>query len=481
MASQPTVVIVRFAPWMTFKNAHPHDLMWPCSLIYSAAIARQLGWRVDLLDLHVEVLDEAAIVARIVGARPELVIMDTMTPTASLARQVAQKVKAKCPGVPIVGVGQHASEATEHLLKGESGYDGVLRGEPEAALRSLFGGTPLREVPGAGWVEGDGLHTFQGKQELRSLDEELPPLDPTGLQLDAYRMRSVAVPRFGKVRWGFLLTSRGCPYPCTFCSPTLRQSYGTGFRAHSAERVVDDMARLNRDFGVHAFYTIDDVFSLHKGRVRRICELLIARRLPIQWTIQTRADLLDAEMCTLLKRAGCEAVKMGIESGVPRILELIRKDETREEMLSAARSVRRAGMSLTAYYMLGHPTETRAEMFETMAYAREIDADMVQVAFHTPYPGSATWEQYSDRVKDLDLLNHYETQHLNASEVDNGELEQLQRRFYLEYYFTPRVLARYARHRLLYRLTDAEEWKLALLTLKYLALERGRAGASHAA
>lgn len=478
MSSRPSVAIVRFAPWMTFKNAHPHDLMWPCTLLYVAGIARRLGCPVDLLDLHVETLDLPGIVARVVSSRPDIVILDTMTPTASLAKQVSVQLRERLPSAVIVGVGQHATEASAHLLAAPSGYDGVVRGEPEASLRTLFEGTPLREVPGSAWLDGDRLVEHGGKQELRNLDEELPPLDPTGLDLDAYRMRSVAVPQFGQVRWGFLLTSRGCPYPCTFCSPTLRQSYGTGFRAHSAERVVDDMERLYRDHGVTAFYTIDDVFSLHKGRVKKICELLIARRLPIHWTIQTRADLLDDAMCTLLRRAGCVAVKMGIESGVPRILELIRKDETREEMLSAAHAVRRAGMSLTAYYMLGHPSETRDEMFATMRYAHEIDADMIQVAFHTPYPGSATWDEFRDRVSDLDELNHYETQHLNASLVGSAELEALQRRFYLEYYFSPRILARYARKRLLYRLTDREEWRLAFLTLRYLALERGKASAS---
>jgi anaerobic magnesium-protoporphyrin IX monomethyl ester cyclase len=477
MASR--LAIVRFAPWMTFKNAHPHDLMWPVGLLYVAGEARRRGWTVDVIDLHVETLTTEALVERLAAFHPDMVLMDTMTPTLKLMKQVGERVRAQLPDVRLYGVGQHASEQPKDLLFTGSPFDGTVRGELDAAVGCLLDGTDIREVDGGTWWDGAQVAERGGKAETKDLDA-LPALEPRGLLLDGYRMRSVAVPRFGRVRWGNLLTSRGCPYPCTFCSPTLRMSHGRGFRKQSAEKVVDDMLRLNRDWGVDAFYTIDDVFSLDHKRVREVCELLIAAKPRFHWTIQTRADLLTDEMCALLYRAGCVQVKMGIESGVPRIIKQIRKNETREEMLEAAKAVHRSGLRLTAYYMLGHPSETLEEMHETIRFAHEIDADMIQVAFHTPYPGSQTWEDFKERVTNLDELNHYETQHLNASEVSNGDLERLQRDFYLKYYFTPRIFGRYLRHRLLYRATDPEEWKLAALSLKYLLLDRGVADASAA-
>ena len=472
-----TLTLVRFAPWMSFQNAHPHDVMWPCALLYAAAMARREGWKTHIVDLHVEDLTVDGIVDRIAGQAPDVVLFDTMTPSAAVAIDTSRRLKDRLPDVLLLGVGQHASEAPKDLLLGEGAYDGILLGEHEHALLEILRGAELREVDGTAWRDGDTLGQHGEKQELKDLGT-LPPISPEGLLLDRYRMRSVAVPQFGKVRWGFMLTSRGCPYPCTFCSPTLRQSYGRGFRAQAPEEVVADMERLHRDWGVTAYYMIDDVFSLHKGRVKAICEGLIALDLPIHWTIQTRADLLNPEMCQLLKQAGCVAVKMGIESGVPRILDLIKKKETREQMLSAASAVHGSGMRLTAYYMLGHPTETRQEMEATFAYAKEIDADMIQVAFHTPYPGSDTWAQYAGEVTDLSELNHYETQHLNASEVDSETLEALQRQFYLRYYLAPKTLSRYLRRRLLYRFSDPGEWKLAASTLRYLLLDRGRKAAT---
>lgn len=472
-----TLTLVRFAPWMSFQNAHPHDVMWPCALLYAAAMARREGWKTHIVDLHVEDLTVDGIVDRIAGQAPDVVLFDTMTPSAAVAIDTSRRLKDRLPDVLLLGVGQHASEAPKDLLLGEGAYDGILLGEHEHALLEILRGAELREVDGTAWRDGDTLGQHGEKQELKDLGT-LPPISPEGLLLDRYRMRSVAVPQFGKVRWGFMLTSRGCPYPCTFCSPTLRQSYGRGFRAQAPEEVVADMERLHRDWGVTAYYMIDDVFSLNKKRVMAICDGLIKANLPISFVIQTRGDLVDQEMCDHLYRAGCVGVKMGVESGVPRILKIIRKNSTRKQMEAAAKAVNSTGMSLTAYYMLGHPTETREEMDETYRFARELDADMIQVGFHTPYPGSQSYADYQDQVHDLSELNHYETQHVNLSQVSSEDLESLQRKFYLRYYFHPRTMARYIRNRALYNFTDPAEWKLAALALRYLLLDRGRVGTS---
>jgi hypothetical protein len=117
-------------------------------------------------------------------------------------------------------------------------------------------------------------------------------------------------------------------------------------------------------------------------------------------------------------------------------------------------------------------------MEETFRFARLVASDMVQMAFHTPYPGSATYEMYKDHVDDLSELSHYETQHVNLSEVDSATLERLQRYFYLRYYFSPPQFMRYLRRRAVYRLTDPTEWQLGLMSMKYLLGNRGRTTAS---
>ncbi len=467
----PRALFIRLAPWLRFQNRHPHDLMWPCSLLYSAAIARQSGWQARVLDTHVEPMDPQALCNEVVNDGADVVFIDSMTPTIQWSIELAELLRARAPSVRIYGIGQHASARPHDVLDERGLFDGILRGEHEAGIAALLSGQAFDTVPGATTWDGE-VHEHGSHAEVKDLGA-LPPLDPQGLHLDRYRMQSATVPQFGKVRWGFLLTSRGCPFPCTFCSQTLRQSYGRGFRGQPAEQVVDDVLRLNRDVGMTAWYTIDDVFSLNRERVAAICEGLIAAGAPTRWVIQTRGELVDPELCRLMKRAGCVGVKMGVESGVPRVLKQIRKQSTPDQMRAGAKAVKESGLQLTAYYMLGHPSETRDEMDQTFRFARELDADMIQVAFHTPYPGSQSWKDQMGHVEDLGELNHYETQHVNLSEVDNATLEKIQRQFYLRYYLHPRVLTRYLRRRLLYRATDAGEWKLAAGTIKYLLLSRG--------
>lgn len=477
---RPQVVFLRFAPWAIFQNNHPHDLMWPVEMLYAKGIAHAAGWNPTVVDLHVDERNRDQLIQHLITLSPDLLLIDTMTPTMAYAREIASGVLNRLPELKIWGIGQHATEQCEDLLYPGSAFSGVLLGEYPGIIADLLACRGERAVESSACLGPDGTIIRTGKKREIADCDSLPPIDPTGLHADRYRMRSIHVPRFGSVKWGYLLTSRGCPFPCTFCSATLRQTYGRKFRAHSAERVVDDMIRLHIDHGVDAFYTIDDVFSLDRDRVVDICHGLIKHNHRIQWTIQTRGDLIDLDILKLMKKAGCVGVKMGIESGVDRILKIIRKNATRDQLLQAARDCQKAGLSLTTYYMVGHPTETRAEMEDTFRFAREVGSDMVQMAFHTPYPGSESYEMVKEKVADLSELNHYETQHVNLSEVDSETMERLQREFYLKYYFSPRQLLKYLRRRAIYRLSDPSEWQLAAMSLKYLLGNRGRVGTSAA-
>ncbi len=478
---RPQVVFLRFAPWAIFQNNHPHDLMWPVEMMYAKGIADAAGWNPTIVDLHVEHFERDDLVQQLVMLEPHLLLIDTMTPTMAYAREIADAVLNRLPDLKIWGIGQHATEQSEDLLYEGSPFSGVLLGEYPGSIADLLACRGERAVDHSATLGSDGTIIQTGtKREIMDCDA-LPPIDPTGLHVDRYRMQSIHVPRFGRLRWGYLLTSRGCPFPCTFCSATLRQTYGKKFRGHSAERVVDDMLRLHLDHGIDAFYTIDDVFSLDRERVVDICHGLIKHNHPIHWTIQTRGDLIDLDLLKLMKRAGCVGVKMGIESGVDRILKIIRKNASRAKLLEAARNCQEAGLILTTYYMVGHPSETREEMEETFRFAKEVGSDMVQMAFHTPYPGSESYEMARDLVADLSELSHYETQHVNLSKVDSATLEKLQRQFYLEYYFSPKRFLKYMRKRALYRMTDPTEWQLAAKSLKYLLGNRGRVGTSASA
>jgi anaerobic magnesium-protoporphyrin IX monomethyl ester cyclase len=469
--SPQRLVILRFAPWMGFENRHPHDLMWPMNALGAAGQALRSGWEAHIIDLHVEDYERQLCLERVLARRPALVLMDTMTPTMAEARLLAATLRRRRPELPLWVAGQHASALPEDLVYEGSPFDGAVAGEYEVAIPSLLDGRTDFEGAVRWDSAAQGIVRHGGPLAAMDLDA-LAAVEPRGLLLDRYQMRSMHVPSFRKQRWGYLQTSRGCPYDCTFCSPTLRQSFGHRWRGHSAERVVDDMRRLHRDHRLTAFYLLDDLFSFDRQRVLDVCQGLISGGPAVSWLVQTRADCLDPEVLAAMRRAGCKGVKIGVEAGSDRILTSLRKGYDRAEILAAARAVKRSGIPLTACFILGNPGETLEDIQQTVQLAMDIRADMIQVAFHTPYPGSETYRIYQQSVSDPSLLNHYDIQAANLSQVSTERMEREQRHLYLRYYLDPRVFFTYLRRRGIYRVTARDEWGLLVNTLRFWQLQK---------
>ncbi|MFH1467469.1 MAG: B12-binding domain-containing radical SAM protein [Pseudomonadota bacterium] len=476
MSAARRLMVVRFAPWMAYADRHPHDLMWPMEALVAAAFARRRGWESRILDLHVEAYEEGQVARRVLAADPELLLITSTSATMAAARLLAARLRRARPGLRAWAVGQHASALPGDLVYPDSPFDGAVRGEWGVAAPALLEGR--HDFEGAAtWSAADGGLRLVGQPaEAHDLDS-LPPIDPSGLHLRRYRMRSMHVPSLRPQRWGYLHTSRGCQHACIFCSPTLRQSYGAAWRGHSAERVVDDLARLQRDHRLSAFYFLDDLFSFDRGRVLAISEELLRRRVRLHWVVQTRADRLDPDVLRAMKAAGCCSVKIGVESGSDRVLRVLGKGVSRDGLLESARAIKESGLFLTACFILGNPDETLDEVEETWRMARAIGADMIQVAFHTPHPGSISYERYCQQVEDMELLTHYELQAVNLSRIARHDLERKQREFYLRYYFSPDIFLNYLRRRALYRMADPDEWKLVVSALRFW--NRGESAVAH--
>lgn len=474
-------MLIRLASWLDFEHSHPHDLMWPAVMLGAGNLLADRGFDVRFIDTHVDFDGPTRLIARIVSARPDVLLVESTTPSRTLAMNIARAVRRHLPGAQVWASGQHPSVQPQDVLAEGDAYHGVLLGEYDGLVDSwldlLHGGSGGPGLLPYGQAIDAG---FSNRPcEVGDLDA-LPPVSPSGLRLDRYRCTSLLLPPLAAgQRWGFLLTSRGCPYGCTFCSPTLRHSYGTRFRFHSAQRVADDMQRLQRDFGCTNFYLIDDMFSLEQGRVLELCDALARRPTGIRWAVQTRADALDEQVLAAMASAGCAAVKVGVESGSDQVLSALRKQESRSQIVAAARRIKAAGIALTGCFIVGNPGETADQVRQTMKLARELDADMIQIAFNTPYPGSVQYQRLEDRIQNAELLNHYESVEVNLSRMSDDELKRMHRRFYLDFYTSPRVLWNYLRRRGGGAVVDPAEWSLIASTLGYLFLSGGRGALGH--
>jgi radical SAM superfamily enzyme YgiQ (UPF0313 family) len=182
-----------------------------------------------------------------------------------------------------------------------------------------------------------------------------------------------------------IITSRGCPYRCIFCSKAV---FGKKYRGNSPAYIVDEIRFLKERFGVKEIKFYDDVFTLDRKRVVAICMQLKEQGMDIPWTCETRVNLVDEELLRVMRDAGCYMIEYGVESGNQRILNNLKKDISLEQAIKAFKLTHETGIETVAYFMIGSPEETPETIKETIEFAKKLDPDFIQFSTTTPYPGT---------------------------------------------------------------------------------------------
>jgi len=375
-----------------------------------------------------------------------------------LARAVAPHCGA------IMGAGPPLEACAAQVL-GEESLRGVLGGEYEGWIGDAADSLAAGAVPRApGWAErgADGVRTAIPAASIGDIDS-LPMPPHADLLAGGYRV-AYPVQRRDRLRSAYVLSTRGCPHACTFCSPVEMRSRFLPYRVRDVESVAEELAYV-ASLGANVVYFNDDNFLRDRERVAALCEAILRRRLSISWLADARVDDVEPAMLPLLRRAGCSTLCMGVESGSQRVLDALRKGITVEQTRRAAAAIRRAGIWMVAYVILGSPGETDAEREATWRLVDEIRPELVQCHRFAYYPmargerGDPTWSWQGDKFAS------------NGAELEPLALDQhdLYRRFYL----SPRFLYDYARTRGRWLpgpvLRDAA---LALRTMAYMVSPR---------
>lgn len=246
------------------------------------------------------------------------------------------------------------------------------------------------------------------------------------------------------LKWGHILSSRGCPHECIFCSPVMRESYGKESRLRSIKNIIKEI-QYQKELGINVFAFDDDNFTTNKDWVISISEELIRERVNIPWIAHARIDDLDEEMLTIMKKAGCILLRLGVESGSEKIIQNLRKGESgqwRERVENIFRCARELGIGTVALFLIGSPDEDERDIIESVQLAKKINPDIIQVAFFTPYPGSSVYDTIKDKVsrEKIGRFYHYSTPLINFSNISNERLCSWQSRFYKEFVLRPSFL-----------------------------------------
>ncbi|MEE2750439.1 MAG: radical SAM protein, partial [Myxococcota bacterium] len=280
-------------------------------------------------------------------------------------------------------------------------------------------------------------HPLTPRQPTANIDD-IPKPARHLLPQHSYRYLFATRPGFAT-----MITSRGCPFRCTFCDKSVS---GSRWRARTPSSVVDEMEELVRNHGVGFINIYDDNFTLDRKRVRLICEEILHRELEIEWKCEGRVDGVDPALLRLMRQAGCRTIAYGVESANRKTLELLRKDITVEQTIRAFSDTRSAGLRSLAYIILGSPGESSTDVRRTIRFVKEIDADYVQFSSLTALPGTPLYA-LGNHGKTSSVLGPVdsETQRETCTSLSEEELDGLMRDAWRQFWIRPKPMFRLAR------------------------------------
>jgi radical SAM superfamily enzyme YgiQ (UPF0313 family) len=367
------------------------------------------------------------------------------TPSIYDVYRIARIVKGIDPGIPVVVGGGHATFTAKKTLEECPHIDVVVRGEGEETFKELCNaigeGRSLGDMAGVSYRAGDGVKENPDREPIRDLD---------GIPYPAYHLLPMHLYRMGRRPFASIITSRGCPYRCIFCSSS--QLFGKRWRARSPENVIGELKLLRDRYRVSEIEFLDDIFTLDPRRVKRICDLMVEEGLDITWTCSSRVDTISRfpEMAEYLRGAGCHTVYIGIESGSQRILDLVNKGITLRQVEKAVEVLRRAKLRVLGSFILGVPGEGREDLERTVWFSKTLNLDLVQFTICTPYPGTPLYEEASEKGwlltgdwRRYDVL----TPVMELPDLSPRDLSKILHRAYISYYGRPSFLWRLVRDR----------------------------------
>ena len=361
---------------------------FPLGLGYIAAVLRDAGHEVTLLDPEPLGMSLTNIGKKLAEESPGVVGITCATPNFGMACQIAQVTKQATDAVTVLG-GVHASALPEAVLSNHPEFDVIAVGEGEYTMLELCNNAiDLPAVKGIVFREGDSLHRTSPRPFTTDVDK-LPFPARDLVDLNKYRLQ-VHLDR-GK-RSTTMITSRGCPYRCTFCASYLTTGYR--FRARSPEYVVREIEHLVDNYGIELISFVDDTFTVDQERAKRICNLIIDRGIDSDWFCFARVDTVSRELLELMKKAGCYALLYGIESANQKVLKDIKKGITPDQARRALKISNELGLKTEAGFILGNPKDTRETIEETIDFALELKPVIGSFNRLVPYPGTEIFEKY---------------------------------------------------------------------------------------
>lgn len=423
----------------------------PLGLASIAAFLKSKGIEVQVLDAWAENLSFEELKKRISQNKTGVVGIYIVSPRYSEGKATIELVRQLLPDSLIIAGGPHPSAVPKETLNEIAQLDVCAIGEGEITMyeliKAFYDKSDLSMINGIAFKNKDTGEIFftKPREFIKNLDE-LPFPARELFPLSKYKTH----PPYGRKNPYFsIMTSRGCPFQCTFCS---KDVFKDNFRTLSPKRVCDELEELISKYGAKEIHFYDDDFTINIKRAEEICDEIMRRDIRIRWSCTTRVDLVNETLLKKMKKSGCWLIAYGVESGNQEILDRINKGYTIEKVISSFALTKKAGILTLGYFMVGLPGETKETIQETLDLAKKISPDFSSWGILVVYPGSRLFKMikaggYKGKLRALDEKGNLAGTFFGKGNYllfeDNLSFEELRnavKRANKEFYLRPRYV-----------------------------------------
>jgi anaerobic magnesium-protoporphyrin IX monomethyl ester cyclase len=406
----------------------------PLGIGYLAAVLENNGYAVDVIDCQAIKYTSKQLETEFIQRRPDVIGVTSATLTYKPALEIVKTAKEACPNCLTVMGGPHVTVMDEQTLNEQPEVDIVVRGEGEQTILELADLASKSDLENLHRV--DGITLRNNGQIVRTRDRAfIQNLDE--LPHPAYGHFPLSKYRFMGKNYLPIITSRGCPFQCTFCLAF--RMCGRGFRTRSPKKVVDELEWLRDVHGADTFAFYDDTFTFDMKRASEICEEMKTRKIGLTWDCRTRVDRISREILTKMREADCKLIHYGVESGNQKMLNAMKKGTTVEQNEKAIKLTKEIGISVAISVVVGYPGETEDMLKQTFNFIRRTKPDYVYVCQAIPYPGTELYDVLKELGWEMSTeWNHYDeqTQVFRNPLLPVDEIERAKRTFY-DHFFSP--------------------------------------------
>ncbi len=410
-------------------------LIPPLGIGYIASSLLEDGHHVEIIDFNIR---EDKDITKIDYAAYDFVGISTDTTKYYKALEIAEQ--AKKAGTLVMFGGPHASFMVDEILS--TGYcDVVVINEGEITVKELcecieknrikLNPTELAKVNGIAYLQNGGVVYTKPRAFIEDIDTI--PL-PARHIMNMHKYRELELQ---KRKITSIITSRGCPFDCKFCSTS--RFTGLRWRTRSVDSILEETEELMDRYSFNAIAYMDDNFTLKPSRVIELSEKIIERKWDLYWWCFSRCDTIvkNEKMVEKMAESGCKYIFLGIENPDPDILDGLNKGISGDAAIKAVKILKKHGIDTLASYIIGSPEETEKNVKNTVKFAKKMNTGGVQFSILTPYPGTVLLEELKDKIIDTNWEN-YDCMHLvfKHKNFSPQRLRELLKKSYMKVYLT---------------------------------------------